>query len=112
MDEAERCHRIAYLAYGKLLLEGTVDDVVAGSGLTTWQAAGDDIATLQHDLRGKPGIEMAAAFGNALHVTGSDRAALDQAIAPFRADPRWRWQEITPSLEDVFIHTMIDQVAA
>ncbi|MBV8170102.1 MAG: ABC transporter ATP-binding protein [Alphaproteobacteria bacterium] len=112
MDEAERCHRIVYLAAGKLLLEGTVDEVVTRSGLTTWQASGEDIAALQRALRGKPGIDMAAAFGNALHVTGADARALDQAIAPYRADRRWHWQQISPSLEDVFIHTLAGREAA
>jgi len=106
MDEAERCHRIAYLAAGKLLLEGTVAEVVEGSGLVTWSVAGPDLATLQEELKRRPGVEMAAAFGAALHVTGTDPAALERAIAPFRGDPRYRWQPIEPSLEDVFIHTL------
>src|SRR5881227_2070549 len=33
MDEAERCHQIAYIAYGHLLAHGTVDDVIAKSAL-------------------------------------------------------------------------------
>jgi ABC-2 type transport system ATP-binding protein len=108
MDEAERCHRIAYLAEGRLLLQGSVEEVVAGSGLTTWQASGGEISELQRRLRGRPGVEMAAAFGNALHVTGADAAALERAIQDYRDDPRWRWQKIEPSLEDVFIHTLAD----
>ena len=112
MDEAERCHRIAYLAAGKLLLEGTVDEVLAESGLTTWQAVGDDIARLQRELRGKPGVDMAAAFGTALHVTGSDATTLERAIESYRNDPRWRWTPIAPSLEDVFIHTLAARAAA
>src|SRR3970282_239149 len=28
MDEAERCHRLAYIAYGKLLATGTPDEVL------------------------------------------------------------------------------------
>ncbi|MGH6961526.1 MAG: ABC transporter ATP-binding protein, partial [Dongiaceae bacterium] len=106
MDEAERCHRIAYLAWGKLLLEGTVADVVAGSGLTTWTVSGPDLAALQATLRERPGIEMVAAFGTALHVTGSDAAQVEAGIAPFRDDPRYAWEPAEPSLEDVFIHTL------
>jgi len=106
MDEAERCHRIAYLAWGKLLLEGSVGDVVEGSGLTTWMVSGDDIGDLQAQLRERPGVEMVAAFGTALHVTGTDAAQLEAAIAPFRDDPRYAWEESAPSLEDVFIHTL------
>jgi ABC-2 type transport system ATP-binding protein len=106
MDEAERCHRIAYLAVGKLLLEGSVDEVVARSGLTTWSVSGPDLAALQERLKRLPGIDMAAAFGTVLHVTGTDAAAIDSSIAPLRDDTRYEWERIEPSLEDVFIHTL------
>jgi ABC-2 type transport system ATP-binding protein len=106
MDEAERCHRIAYLAGGKLLLEGSVEEVVARSGLTTWAASGPDLAELQEQLKARPGIDMVAAFGTVLHVTGTDGAAIDSGTAPFRQDARYRWERIEPSLEDVFIHTL------
>jgi ABC-2 type transport system ATP-binding protein len=106
MDEAERCHRLAYLAWGRLLVQGTVDDVVRGAGLTTWSVTGTDLPELLHRVKERPGVEMAAAFGTALHVTGTDGAALETAIAPYRGDARWRWAPIEPSLEDVFIHTL------
>ena len=111
MDEAERCHRIAYLAWGKLLLEGTVAEVVEGSGLVTWSVAGPELVALQENLKRLPGVAMAAAFGTALHVTGTDADALERAIAPFRGDPRYRWRKIKPSLEDVFIHTLAHATA-
>jgi len=106
MDEAERCHRIAYLAWGKLLLVGSVDEGVARSGLTTWEVTGPDLVALQHQLKGRSGIDMVAAFGTALHVTGTDPAGIEAAIAPFRADPRYAWAPAPASLEDVFIHTL------
>jgi len=106
MDEAERCHRIAYLAWGRLLLEGTADEVVARSGLTAWAVSGPSLPSLQAELKAKPGVEMAAAFGTLLHVTGTDAVALEGAIAPYRDDPRYAWSKVAPSLEDVFIHTL------
>jgi ABC-2 type transport system ATP-binding protein len=106
MDEAERCERIAYLAWGKLLLQGSVREVVDGSGLTTWEVSGPDLANLRAKLKAQPGVEMVAAFGTALHVTGTDADALDKAIAPYRDDPRYTWAPARPSLEDVFIHTL------
>ena len=106
MDEAERCHRLSYLAWGRVLLQGTVDQVVHRSGLATWAVSGTDLPGLLRDIKGHPGVEMAAAFGTALHVTGTDHAALETAIAPYRDDARWHWTSIEPSLEDVFIHTL------
>ena len=108
MDEAERCHRIAYLAYGRLLAEGTVAEVVRGSGLSTWHVSGPDrrVAALARELAGRPGMEMVAPFGATLHVSGSDGALLDASVAPFREEPGLEWSRGLPTLEDAFIHLM------
>jgi ABC-2 type transport system ATP-binding protein len=106
MDEAERCHEIAYIAYGHLLAHGTVDDVIAKSALTTYTVAGGDINELSAELAGKPGIDMAAPFGTSLHVSGRDKAALEQTIAAYRSRGDLHWQQSEPSLEDVFIELM------
>ncbi|MBB5032698.1 ABC-2 type transport system ATP-binding protein [Prosthecobacter vanneervenii] len=104
MDEAERCHRLAYIAYGDLLTHGTVQQVIDSAHLTTWQVKGGDLLKLAWALRGKPGVHQAVAFGTSLHVSGGDASALDQAIAPFRKDHEWTL--IRSGLEDVFIHLM------
>lgn len=104
MDEAERCHRLAYIAYGNLLTHGTVQEVVESAHLTTWSVKGGDLLKLAGELRGKPGVHQAVAFGTSLHVSGGDAAALEQAIAPFRKDHEWTL--IRSGLEDVFIHLM------
>jgi ABC-2 type transport system ATP-binding protein len=106
MDEAERCHEIAYIAYGHLLAHGTVDEVIRKSELTTYTVSGDDLNPLVTELGGKGGVDMVAPFGTSLHVSGRDRAALDAAIAPWRERPGLRWQLSAPSLEDVFIDLM------
>lgn len=108
MDEAERCHRIAYLAYGKLLADGSVEEVVAGSGLSTWHVGGPParIAALARDLSGRAGVSMVAPFGNNLHVSGPDAAALDAAVAPWQGHDGLDWRRGDPTLEDAFIHLM------
>lgn len=106
MDEAERCHEIAYIAYGVLLTHGTVAEVIDHAGLTTYTVSGDDLNGLLHELDGKPGIDMVAPFGSSLHVSARDGAALDQAIAPYRNRKGLVWEKSEPSLEDVFIDLM------
>jgi ABC-2 type transport system ATP-binding protein len=106
MDEAERCHEIAYIAYGVLLTHGTVDQVVGQSGLITYTVSGGDVHQLSSELTSKPGIDSVAPFGTSLHVSGRDAAALEAAIAPHRDDPAFHWSRSTPSLEDVFIDLM------
>jgi ABC-2 type transport system ATP-binding protein len=105
MDEAERCHRLAYIAYGDLLARGTVDEVVAGAELTTWEATGPDLHEVAQRLRLLPGVEQVVPFGNTLHVSGHDSAALQAALAQVR-DPRHTWRQVASSLEDVFISLM------
>jgi ABC-2 type transport system ATP-binding protein len=105
MDEAERCHDIAYIAYGKLMARGTADEVIAQSGLVTFRAEGPGADRLSRALAASPGVAMAAPFGAALHVSGTDRAALEAAIAPYRKPPLV-WSEVQPTLEDVFIRLM------
>jgi ABC-2 type transport system ATP-binding protein len=106
MDEAERCHEIAYIAYGYLLAHGTVEEVIAKSALSTYTVTGDQLHTLQDELAGKPGVDMVAPFGTSLHVSGRDKAALDATIAPWRDNKGLHWQHGEPSLEDVFIELM------
>ncbi|WP_448031064.1 ABC transporter ATP-binding protein [Bradyrhizobium liaoningense] len=106
MDEAERCHEIAYIAYGYLLAHGTVEEVIAKSALTTYTVTGQGLNELGAALSGKPGIDMVAPFGASLHVSGRDVAALEDSIAPWREKGGLRWQKSHPSLEDVFIELM------
>ena len=106
MDEAERCHEIAYIAYGELLAHGTVDDVVRESDLTTYSVSGEGLMALSAALEKAPGVDTVAPFGTSLHVSGRDHAALEAAIAPYRNDPKLHWTTIAPSLEDVFIGLM------
>jgi ABC-2 type transport system ATP-binding protein len=105
MDEASRCHRLGYIAYGNLLAHGTVDEVVKAGGLTTWEVAGGNLFLLAEKLRGLPGIEQVVAFGTALHVSGREAAKLRESIAPFMAGEH-HWTQIESGLEDVFISLM------
>jgi len=106
MDEAERCHEIAYMADGTLVVQGTVGTVVRQAALATFVVSGDGLAALAAELASVPGIDTVAPFGAALHVCGRDATALEAATAPYRADPRRTWTRSQPSLEDVFIRLM------
>jgi ABC-2 type transport system ATP-binding protein len=109
MDEAERCHEIAYIAFGELLARGTVDEVIASSHLTTYvvsSANGEGLADLATELTGNSGIDMVAPFGTSLHVSGRDADALEASIAPYRKRKELDWKRSEPSLEDVFIDLM------
>ncbi len=109
MDEAERCHEIAYIAFGEVLTRGTVNEVIANSHLTTFTVSatnGENLAALANELKHRPGVDMVAPFGVSLHVSGRDVAPLEAAIEPFRARQKLDWEPSAPSLEDVFIDLM------
>ncbi len=105
MDEAERCHDIAYIAYGKLIARGTAEEILAGVGLVTWEGEGPGVDRLSLELSRRPGVDAAAPFGVTLHVSGRDEQKLDQALAPYRREP-FTWTRTQPTLEDAFIHLM------
>jgi ABC-2 type transport system ATP-binding protein len=105
MDEAERCHRLAFISAGHLLTHGTVAEVIERAALTTWSVSGPDLLHLAGQLRSRSGVTQAVPFGTALHVSGDDTEALEQGIAPFRHPP-YEWRQIDSGLEEAFIHFM------
>lgn len=107
MDEAERCHRLSYIAYGRLLATGTPQELIEQSGLQTWTVSGAAMSELSKQLLALPAVDMHTQFGNALHISGKDPLALAQALQPFQAAyPNHQWSEGQPTLEDVFIYLM------
>jgi ABC-2 type transport system ATP-binding protein len=107
MDEAERCHRIAYIASGRLLVTGTIDEILAEAGLTTYVVTGPNLDQLSQRLQQTPGVEMAALFGSALHVSGRDAALLARIARELGEGAPQRWALGAATLEDVFIDLMI-----
>ena len=106
MDEAERCHRLAYLSYGKLLAAGTADEVIAAQQLATWELSGPGLAGLGEALRSLPGVEQVASFGALLHVSGADIATLQPELERFCHDHGLALERVASTLEDVFIRLM------
>jgi ABC-2 type transport system ATP-binding protein len=105
MDEAERCHSLAYIAYGNLLTRGTVEEVVRSAGLATWQITGPELWELAEQLRGQPGVEQVVPFGATLHVSGRDAVRLEAALRPWMSNG-YHLARIESGLEDVFISLM------
>jgi ABC-2 type transport system ATP-binding protein len=107
MDEAERCKRIVYLSGGRIVVQGTAEDVVRRAGVIAFETSGEDVDEIARLLRGAAGVDGAAVFGHRLRVAGTDRGALQRAFASL--DPRGAhtWREVEPRLEDVFIHLLV-----
>jgi ABC-2 type transport system ATP-binding protein len=106
MDEAERCHRLAYIAEGRLLATGTASEVVASQELSGYAVSGENLQALAVRLRGQPGVNQVTAFGNTLHVIGRDADALAATASHVQAEGQSHWARMEPGLEDVFISLM------
>jgi ABC-2 type transport system ATP-binding protein len=106
MDEAERCHHLAYIFEGRLLVTGTVEEIVRGQQLVTYAVSGPDAAAAAENLRRQPGVAQVTPFGSVLHVTGHQTGPIEAALAPLRNDMRYRIERIDTTLEDVFIALM------
>ena len=106
MDEAVQCDYIAYIAYGRKLIDAPSDELVDQVGLHTWRVEGRGLAALTKKLDGVSGVEHIARFGTALHISGLDKEALKNAVEPYFNEQNLTWIERKPGLEEVFIHLM------
>jgi ABC-2 type transport system ATP-binding protein len=106
MDEAERCHRIAYILYGKMIDVGSIDDVVARSQLTTWEIKGQNLGGLIEQVKDMPGVDQVTYFGNSLHVAGQNQNDLNASMKLLQSHKSYEISHSKTSLEDVFIHYM------
>jgi len=103
MDEAERCHRIHYISYGKLVAGGSVEEVISEAKLTTFVIEGSNMTEIAHQLTSMDGVDQVAPFGRSLHVVGRDRKRLKASIDRISKTAGLKIHEGETSLEDVFI---------
>jgi ABC-2 type transport system ATP-binding protein len=106
MDEAVQCDFITYIAYGKKLIDGPSAEIPRMVGLETWRVEGPDLPGLEERLKHEPGVEQVARFGAVLHVSGTDKAALDATVERLKAEKTHRWSLQVAGLEEAFIYLM------
>jgi ABC-2 type transport system ATP-binding protein len=106
MDEAERCHRLTYISQGKLLLTGTIEDVIAQAGLTVFVIEGENLSPIAEDLEALDGVDQVASFGATLHVVGRDPVRLKKAVDAAVLGRNVRVLPGATTLEDVLIELM------
>lgn len=106
MDEAERCHKLAYISYGELLAKGTASEIIDSQHLSTWTVHADNLVDLARELRAQPAVAQTVAFGDALHVSGPDAGTLGKVLHELAGARGLRVTPIDTSLEDVFIYLM------
>lgn len=102
MDEAERCNCLAYIMKGRILVNGTSEEIIKKSALFTWEVRGRDLPKLAHELKQLNEVEQVISYGQTLHVSGKDKSSMNQIIKKFQ--PHYQWQAINTTLEDVFVN--------
>jgi ABC-2 type transport system ATP-binding protein len=112
MDEAERCHKLAFIALGKLLVQGTAAEVVASQHLSTWSIHGEHLAELSQQLQGKPGVDQTVVFGSSIHAIGHDATALQKSVTEAAKAAGLSAEPIDTGIEDVFIYLMSKAIPA
>lgn len=103
MDEAERCTRLAYLAYSELIITGTVGEVIEATHLCTWEIRGQVTTRLLQEVKQVKAISQAALFGRQIHVCGFDVKVIEEGLQSLARQHDIQWQRIEPTLEDAFI---------
>ncbi len=106
MDEAVQCDYIAFMAYGRKLIDAPSADIAKEVNLHTWRIEGRDLHALYERLKTTDGVEQVARFGSALHISGRNKEALDRAVAPLRDQPNLDVAPAKTGLEEAFIYLM------
>jgi ABC-2 type transport system ATP-binding protein len=111
MDEAVQCDSIAYIAYGKKLLDAPTADIPKQIDLTCWSIEGRPLQPAQDMLEGAPGVDLIARFGASIHVCGRDAALLEKTVLKVKAaQPHVAIQRIEAGFEEIFIYLMSGSV--
>lgn len=107
MDEAVQCDSIAYIAYGKKLLDSSTAEIPQQVGLACWRIAGRPLQPAQDMLQGAPGVDLVARFGAAIHVCGKDAALLERTATRVKQEhPHVDIARIDAGFEEIFIYLM------
>lgn len=115
MDEAEHCHRLAFLQRGRIIASGSPAEIGAEMmqtqvlEITPSDAEGAIKVLREAREAGRLPIENVELYGSLLHVTAQDVKACERLVKKelrrVKIDPGMI-EVIEPSLEDVFIASM------
>ncbi len=106
MDEAERCHRLAILAEGRLVAEGPPKALMKEIDAAVVEIETESIEAARAALAQVPQVESIAQLGTRLHAllarsVADPEAAVTQALS--RANVAASVEHTGASLEDVFV---------
>jgi ABC-2 type transport system ATP-binding protein len=109
LDEAERANRVAFMDHGRIIRCDTPAALKKSLDETCYQIRSSDNRALRERLAKEPGVLAAEPSGAYLHLFLDKSKTTVEALS---AKEGFEFQEITPSLEDVFIALIRKEEAA
>jgi ABC-2 type transport system ATP-binding protein len=106
MDEAERCHRLAFIFGGEVLDVGTPDEVVSRRQLRVAEVDLESADEASAILRARSEVEEVAHYGHRLRLAtrrGIDPVELIRVALGERGLSTGTPREIRPTVEDAFV---------
>jgi ABC-2 type transport system ATP-binding protein len=106
MDEAERCHRLAFIFAGRLLDVGTPEEVVVRRDLRVAEVEIDRATEAADALRARPEVDEVAHYGHLLRFatrSGADPGQVARAALGARGIAVERYRESRVTVEDAFV---------
>ncbi len=106
MDEAVQCDAIAFIAYGRKMIDAPTSDIPNQVGLSAIRVMARDLDSAEAVLRADPAFSLVARFGTEIHAAGSDAEAVAKATTRLQAQAGLSVTPIPTGLEEAFIHLM------
>ncbi|RMG95513.1 MAG: ABC transporter ATP-binding protein [Deltaproteobacteria bacterium] len=105
MDEAERCHRLAFIFRGTVFAEGAPREIVDARGLSVVEIDVDDPAAAARLLRADLEVEDCAHYGSTLRVAtrGADAEAVARRVLAGASVTVRAATRVRPTVEDAFV---------
>lgn len=105
MDEAERCHRLAYMAFGKILLQGTLHEFISSTGLHTWRITGKNLSSLSAKLKSYSTTTLQLVEkGSEIRLSALNSDDLEKILSLI--PNTYTIEETSSLLEDIFIFAL------
>ena len=102
MDEAERCHRIAFIDRGKIVREGDVEGIKSSVDWKQFAVRGPALRELNRRIKEMPGVSGAQLVGTVVRVQGVADMTSDRLRAMLPEPGSYTVEEVPTTLEDVF----------
>jgi ABC-2 type transport system ATP-binding protein len=115
MDEAERCHQVSFLSYGKIMATGTPNELIAALPFNILQLKASPRKKMREIVSETQGILEWRPVGDSLRLAVPNDGATEQIMVSLQQRFDQEKMKVSllrqtrPSMEDVFVHIVNTQ---